>query len=131
MVSGLSGLVVLVFEKKALKISTIPCHVWWYMPAISALGRLRPKDIKFKASLGYIDSKTLPQNNNKSTFIVYFTKMSFYTPVSCLLLASSVTSLEYFHFALSLFSLPTLGGNLWTTFTSLLSPNTPVVPTFR
>jgi hypothetical protein len=24
-----------------------------------------------------------------------------------------------------------LGGNLWTTFTSLLSPNTPVVPTFR
>jgi hypothetical protein len=26
--------------------------VWWYVPVISAVGRLRQKDHKFKASLG-------------------------------------------------------------------------------
>jgi hypothetical protein len=28
-------------------------QVWWYIPVIPTLGRLRQEDLKFEASLGY------------------------------------------------------------------------------
>jgi hypothetical protein len=33
--------------------------VWWYIPVIPALRRLRKEDYKFEASLGYIDIERL------------------------------------------------------------------------
>jgi hypothetical protein len=37
-------------------------QAWWFMPVISALGRLRQEDLKFKASLGYPVRENLSQN---------------------------------------------------------------------
>jgi hypothetical protein len=35
-------------------VKNIFSQVWWYMPIIPALGRLRQKDLSLKASLGYM-----------------------------------------------------------------------------
>jgi hypothetical protein len=29
-------------------------QVWWYLPVIPALGRLRQEDLQFETSLGYV-----------------------------------------------------------------------------
>lgn len=39
--------------------------VWWCTPVNPGFGRLRQEDLKFKASLGYIVSKTLSQDKNE------------------------------------------------------------------
>jgi hypothetical protein len=31
------------------------CRVWWHMPVISALRRLKQEDQEFEVSLGYIE----------------------------------------------------------------------------
>jgi hypothetical protein len=41
-------------KKNVLKDTQLYNHVWWCTPIIPALERLRQKDHKFKASLGYI-----------------------------------------------------------------------------
>jgi hypothetical protein len=38
--------------------------VWWHMPIVPTLGRLRQEDSEFKASLGY-NSETLSQKNKR------------------------------------------------------------------
>jgi hypothetical protein len=57
----------------------IPCQVWGYTLVISALGRLRQEDVKFKASLGYraklcLKNKNLSRQKKKTTFNKYLLK---------------------------------------------------------
>jgi hypothetical protein len=46
------------------------CHVWWYMSAIPAIGRLRQKDHKFEASLDYI-VRPCHRKENKSIYLFF------------------------------------------------------------
>jgi hypothetical protein len=41
-------------------------QVWWSMPVIAALGRLRKEDCEFEASLGYMQTifQSFPNKNN-------------------------------------------------------------------
>jgi hypothetical protein len=53
-----------IFDKTELYTISL---AWWYMHIISALGRLRQKDFKFKATMGYILIPYIRNNNNKKT----------------------------------------------------------------
>jgi hypothetical protein len=39
--------------------------VWWYMPVIPALGRLRQEDIKFEASLCFVTDPITTRKKKK------------------------------------------------------------------
>jgi hypothetical protein len=45
--------------------------VWWHRPVISALQRLRQKDLGFKASLGYIARPCLKRKKKKKNIYIY------------------------------------------------------------
>jgi hypothetical protein len=53
------------FYYKKKKKSQGRSQVWWYMPVISALRRLRQEDGEFKASLGYTAGPSLKKLNKK------------------------------------------------------------------
>jgi hypothetical protein len=51
--------------------------VWWYIPIIPALGRLKQEDIEVQASLGYIMGSCLKGEKKNTSLCFVFKRTSF------------------------------------------------------